>query len=77
MTVVGRLADSPDIIATSTGQDVIRYALGTHHGPKDNRQTSWWRVACFAQEGPLRDLVMGMGKGWVQFTVIIVDGIEA
>jgi len=63
MTIVGRLADSPEVVATSTGQDVVRYALGTSHGPKDNRQTSWWRVACFAPEGGLRDLVMGLGKG--------------
>ncbi|KAL2038388.1 hypothetical protein N7G274_008727 [Stereocaulon virgatum] len=63
MTIVGRLADSPEIVATSSGQDVVRYALGTSHGPKDNRQTSWWKVACFAPEGGLRDLVMGLGKG--------------
>ncbi|KAL2053195.1 hypothetical protein ABVK25_006520 [Lepraria finkii] len=63
MTIVGRLADSPEIIATASGQDVIRDALGTSHGPKDNRQTSWWKVACFAPEGGLRDLVMGLGRG--------------
>ena len=63
MTIVGRLADSPEIIATSSGQDVVRYALGTSHGPKDNRQTSWWKVACFAPEGGLREMVLGLGKG--------------
>ncbi|MCJ1275555.1 ssDNA-binding protein, mitochondrial [Puttea exsequens] len=70
MTIVGRLADSPEIVATSTGQDVVRYALGTSHGPRDNRQTSWWKVACFAPEGGLRDLVMGMGKG----SLVYVEG---
>ena len=70
MTIIGRLADSPEIVPTSTGQDVVRYALGTSHGPKDNRQTSWWRVALFAPEGGLRDLVMGLGKG----SMVCVEG---
>ncbi|MCJ1452040.1 ssDNA-binding protein, mitochondrial [Mycoblastus sanguinarius] len=70
MTIVGRLADAPEIVATSSGQDVVRYALGTSHGPKNNRQTSWWRVACFAPEGGLRDLVMGLGKG----SLVYVEG---
>ncbi|KAL9070309.1 MAG: hypothetical protein Q9161_005002 [Pseudevernia consocians] len=63
MVIVGRLADSPEIIATSSGQDVIKYALATSSGPKDNRQTSWWNVACFKPEGPGRDLMMGLAKG--------------
>lgn len=70
MTIVGRLADSPEIIATSTGQDVVRYALGTSHGPKDNRSTSWWKVACFAPEGGLREAVLGLGKG----SLVYVEG---
>ena len=63
MTIVGRLADAPELVATSSGQDVVRYALGTSHGPRDSRQTSWWKVACFMPEGPARDLVLGLGKG--------------
>lgn len=63
ITVVGRLAAEPELVPTSTGQDVVRYALGTSYGPKDNRQTSWWRVAAFVPEGGLRDLIMGCGKG--------------
>lgn len=49
---------------------MIRYALGTSRGPKDNRQTSWWKVACFAPEGGLRDVVMGLGKG----SLVYVEG---
>lgn len=65
MIIVGRLADAPEIVATSRGQDMIRYALATNHGPKDNRQTSWWKVASFLPEGGARDLLMALGKGWV------------
>ena len=46
---------------------MVRYALGTSHGPKENRQTSWWRVASFLPEGGAREVLMGLGKGWVWF----------
>lgn len=65
MIIVGRLADAPEIVATSGGQDMLRYALATNHGPKDNRQTSWWKVASFLPEGGARDHLMALGKGWV------------
>ncbi len=45
MTIVGRLADTPEKVATASSQTVIRYALATNNGPRDNRQTSWWKVA--------------------------------
>jgi single-stranded DNA-binding protein len=64
MTLVGRLGADPEISETAKGQ-VIRYVVGTSHGPRDNRQTSWFRVASFAQEGPVRDLVLGLSKGLV------------
>lgn len=67
MTIVGRLADAPELVPTSSGQDIVKYALGTSHGPKDNRQTSWWKVVSFMPEGPRRDLLMGLGKGYVCF----------
>jgi len=63
MTIVGRLGAEPELVPTASGNDMVRYALGTSHGPRDNRQTSWWKVACFVPEGGLRDLVMGLGKG--------------
>ena len=63
MTIVGRLADQPELMPTSTGAEVIKYALGTSHGKGDNKTTSWWRVASFTPEGGLRDLMLGLGKG--------------
>jgi hypothetical protein len=61
MTLVGRLGADPEIAETGKG-DIIKYVVGTSHGPKENRQTSWFRVASFA-EGPARDYVMGLTKG--------------
>jgi len=69
MTLVGRLGADPEISETAKGQ-VIRYVVGTSHGPRDNRQTSWFRVASFAQEGPVRDLVLGLSKG----TLVYLEG---
>ncbi len=63
MTIIGRLADTPEKHATASGSSLLRYALATNHGPRDNRQTSWWRVAAFAGNEKLEDLMMGLGKG--------------
>ena len=62
LTLVGRLGSDPELTETGKGQ-VIKYVVGTSYGPRDNRQTSWFRVASFAPEGPARDLVMGLSKG--------------
>ncbi|MCJ1400136.1 ssDNA-binding protein, mitochondrial [Xylographa trunciseda] len=70
ITIVGRLAADPELTVTSTGQEMVRYAIGTSYGPRENRQTSWWRVASFAKEGEGRERVLGLGKG----TLVYVEG---
>ncbi|KAI5249485.1 putative ssDNA binding protein [Aureobasidium subglaciale] len=65
MQLIGRLADQPELTPTSTGRELVRYALGVKGGPKNEngeRQTSWFRVASFA-EGPGRDLLLSLPKG--------------
>ena len=63
LTLVGRLGTDPEVSETAKGS-VIKYAVGTSYGPKDNRQTSWFRVASFAPEGSAqRDYLMGLQKG--------------
>lgn len=65
MQLIGRLADQPESISTSTGRDMVRYALGVSTGAKDesgNRSTSWFRIASFA-EGPGKDLLLSLPKG--------------
>ncbi|KAI4108633.1 MAG: hypothetical protein LQ339_002149 [Xanthoria mediterranea] len=63
ISIVGRLAAEPELKPTSSGQDVIKYAVGTSSGPRENRQTNWWQVASFTPEGPARDSLLGLGKG--------------
>ncbi|KAH8595728.1 hypothetical protein B0O99DRAFT_686710 [Bisporella sp. PMI_857] len=70
MTIVGRLADTPELHATSTGTELLRYVVGTNSGPRDNQKTSWFRVTSFVPEGPQRDFIAGLDKG----TLVYVEG---
>ncbi|KAI0887138.1 nucleic acid-binding protein [Annulohypoxylon maeteangense] len=63
ITLVGNLAATPEVKATSTGHDVIEYAVASNSGSRDNRQTSWFRVAAFIEEGPRRDFLTSLPKG--------------
>ncbi|KAI1653192.1 nucleic acid-binding protein [Daldinia decipiens] len=63
ITLVGNLAAPPEVRATSTGRELIEYAVASNYGPKDNRQTSWFRVAAFIEEGPRRDFLTSLPKG--------------
>lgn len=65
MQLIGRLADTPAVNPTSTGRDVIRYAVGVSTGSRDengNRGVSWFKVASFS-EGPQKDLLLSLPKG--------------
>lgn len=65
MQLIGRLADTPAVNPTSTGRDVIRYAIGVSTGSRDengNRGVSWFKVASFS-EGPQKDLLLSLPKG--------------
>jgi hypothetical protein len=62
MTLVGRLGTDPELVDAGKTQ-LVRYVVGSSSGPKDNKQTSWFRVASFAPEGPQRDYILGLSKG--------------
>ena len=68
--LIGHLAASPELTATSTGHEIVKYSLATSSGPKDNRHTSWWRVTAFIEAGARRDFVLGLEKG----TLLYVEG---
>lgn len=65
MIITGRLAAEPELSATASGNDIIRYAVATSHGRGENRQTSWFRVGAFVPEGGQRDYLLGLQKGYV------------
>ncbi|KAF7948641.1 uncharacterized protein EAE97_004052 [Botrytis byssoidea] len=63
LTLIGRLADKPEITATSQGQEIMKYAVGTSTGRGENQKTSWFRVVSFLPEGPQRDFISNLEKG--------------
>lgn len=65
ISLIGRLAAEAELTPTSDGTDMIRYSLATNSGTKENRKTSWWKIASFAGEGRGRDLLLSLGKGLV------------
>ncbi|GAB0133219.1 hypothetical protein EsDP_00001631 [Epichloe bromicola] len=69
ISIIGNLADTPEVQPTSTGREILRYAVASNTGPKDNRRTSWFRVTSFA-EGPQKDFLLSLPKG----TMVYVEG---
>lgn len=65
MQLIGRLAAPAEATPTSTGREVIKYAIGVSQGSKNEngeRAVSWFRIASFA-EGPQKDLLLSLPKG--------------
>ncbi|KAH0544391.1 hypothetical protein FGG08_001417 [Glutinoglossum americanum] len=63
VTVIGRLAADPEAHITSTGKELVKYAVGTSSGSPENRKTSWFRFVSF-DEGPRKDFLLGLRKGY-------------
>lgn len=64
ITIVGRLGTDPEVVELQNNSNpLVKYVVGSDSGPRDNRTTSWFRVAAFPPEGPVRDAVMGLTKG--------------
>lgn len=78
ISLIGRLAAEAELTPTSDGTDMIRYSLATSSGTKDNRKTSWWKIASFAGEGRGRDLLLSLGKGLVlrEFFITIYNSFS-
>ncbi|ELR09518.1 ssDNA-binding protein, mitochondrial [Pseudogymnoascus destructans] len=70
LQLIGHLAGAPELTATSTGSEIVKYSLATSSGPRDNRQTSWWNVAAFIEAGARRDFLLALDKG----TLVYVEG---
>ncbi len=63
ITLVGRLADTPELIKLPSGREKINYALATSTGMNENRKTSWWNVQVFSDNKEYAKYLTGMGKG--------------
>lgn len=65
ITIVGNLVQTPELQATSTGREVLKYAVASNVGRGDNTKTSYFRVSSFEAEGPRRDYFQSLPKGSV------------
>jgi hypothetical protein len=65
LSLIGRLAATPELIHTASGNEVVKYALGVSYGLSSDRKTSWFNVASFQKEGPSRDYLTSLEKGYV------------
>jgi tRNA uridine 5-carboxymethylaminomethyl modification enzyme len=65
ITIIGNLGGTPELRASSTGREYIRYAVASSSGPVSNRTTSWFNVRAFVPEGPQRDFFLNLPKGYV------------
>jgi single-stranded DNA-binding protein len=64
MTLVGRLGAEPEVTTAPSGQTLVKYVIATSYGPKDKRQTSWFRVAAFPAQGTgQEEFLKGLEKG--------------
>ncbi|KAJ4424985.1 ssDNA-binding protein, mitochondrial [Gnomoniopsis sp. IMI 355080] len=70
ITIVGNLAGPPELSATSTGREILKYAVASNTGRGENAKTSWFRITSFENEGPRRDYLQSLPKG----TLVYVEG---
>ncbi|OOF92735.1 hypothetical protein ASPCADRAFT_209991 [Aspergillus carbonarius ITEM 5010] len=69
LMITGRLAAQPELQATSSGQEVVKYTVASNHGSRDKRQTSWFKVSAFV-EGNQREFITSLQQG----TLLFVEG---
>lgn len=65
LQLIGRLADVPEVRATSTGREITKYALGVATGPRNEqgeRGVSWFKLTSFAEQAA-RDVLTNLPKG--------------
>ncbi|KAB5570318.1 putative ssDNA binding protein [Coniochaeta sp. 2T2.1] len=73
ITVIGNLTDNPEIHATSTGREILRYIVASNAGPRDesgNQKASFFRITAFTPEGRQREFIQSLSKG----TLVCVEG---
>ncbi|OJZ82744.1 hypothetical protein ASPFODRAFT_50587 [Aspergillus luchuensis CBS 106.47] len=67
--ITGRLAGQPEVQATASGQEVIRYTVASNQNSRDKRPPSFFKVSAFS-EGNQRDFITNLQTG----TLVFVEG---
>lgn len=65
MILTGRLGSEPELQATASGREVIRYVVASEHGRTQNRKTDWFRVASFPDSENQKNFLLNLPKGYV------------
>lgn len=58
------MAAEPELVHTSTGKELVRYAVGVSSGPRENQTVSWFRITSFPEEGKQKDYILSLPKGY-------------
>ncbi|KAK4179798.1 hypothetical protein QBC36DRAFT_321788 [Triangularia setosa] len=70
ITIVGNLADTPELRASNNGKEYLRYSVASNSGSGDNRKTSWFNITTFPSSTNARDFYLSLEKG----TMVLVEG---
>ncbi|KAL4784609.1 nucleic acid-binding protein [Aspergillus varians] len=62
MNITGRLGNEPELSTSVAGQEYVKYVVASSSGTRDNRTTSWFRIAAFVNPTQ-RDFLLSLPKG--------------
>lgn len=72
ITIIGNLGATPELKASSTGREIIKYNVATTTRSRNaDPQTNWFHVVSFAEEGRFRDYLLSLPKGSVFLFIFI------
>lgn len=71
ISIIGSLGNTPEVQATSTGRELLKFSIASTHRSKGETKTSWFRVTSFAVEGARREFYQSLPKGYVTFYVLL------
>ncbi|OJJ80261.1 single-stranded DNA-binding protein [Aspergillus glaucus CBS 516.65] len=63
MILTGRLGTEPELQATASGREVIRYVVASDYGRTQSRKTDWFRVASFPDSEGQKNFLLNLPKG--------------
>lgn len=67
MILTGRLGTEPELQATASGREVIRYVVASEYGRTQSRKTDWFRVSSFPDSENQKNFLLNLPKGYAFF----------
>lgn len=63
--IIGNIATAPELQATSTGREMLKYTVVSNRGRGEAAKASFFRISSFESDGPRRDYFLSLPKGYV------------